>query len=357
MIDLPDRENAVNLIEQTMAQGAKQSDACEVLGLSVRTFQRWKQENKVKEDGRKTAVRPAPANKLTEAEYQAILTVCNEPRFQSLPPSQIVPTLLDEGSYIASVSSYYRVLKAEGQQHRRGRTNASGGRRPTSYVATGPNQVWSWDITYVRSNIKGQFYYLYMVEDIFSRMIVAWEVHETESADHASEMISKACLKHSIGQLDNLLVLHSDNGSPMKGATMLSTLQRLGIVPSFSRPRVSNDNPFSESTFRTMKYRPDYPTKPFASLTEAREWSSGFVTWYNEEHKHSSLKFVTPSQRHYGQAKKCLSQREKLMEQAKARHPERWGSRSTRNWSLQDEVWLNPERSGVCNEPLIKEAA
>ncbi|WP_236631550.1 IS3 family transposase [Endozoicomonas numazuensis] len=357
LISLQDRKNAVNLIEQTMEQGARQLAACQVLGLSVRTFQRWKQEDNVKVDGRKTANRPAPANKLTESECQAILAACNEPRFQSLPPSQIVPTLLDEGRYIASVSSYYRVLKAKGQQHRRGRVNASGGRKPTSYVAKGPNQVWSWDITYVRSNIKGQFYYLYMVEDIFSRMIVAWEIHETESADHAAEMISKACLKHDIGQLDNLLVLHSDNGSPMKGATMLSTLQRLGIVPSFSRPRVSNDNPFSESTFRTMKYRPDYPTKPFGCLTEAREWSSGFVTWYNEEHKHSSLKFVTPSQRHYGEAKKCLSQREKLMEQAKARNPERWGSRSTRDWSLQDEVWLNPERSEACIKPLVKEAA
>lgn len=357
MIGLSDRKNAVILIEQAVKQGARQNAACQVLGLSVRTIQRWKQEDDVKVDGRTTADRPAPANKLTEAEYQAILAVCNETRFQSLPPSQIVPTLLDEGRYIASVSSYYRVLKAEGQQHRRGRAATAGARKPTSYVATGPNQVWSWDITYVRSNIKGRFYYLYMVEDIFSRMIVAWELHETESADHASEMISKACLKHSIGQLDHLLVLHSDNGSPMKGATMLSTLQRLGIVPSFSRPRVSNDNPFSESTFRTMKYRPDYPIKPFASLTEAREWSSGFVTWYNDEHKHSSLKFVTPSQRHYGQAKKCLNQRDDLMKQAKARTPERWGKRSTRDWSLKDEVWLNPERSGIGNKPPIKEAA
>ena len=340
-----------------MEQGARQSAACQVLGLSERTFQRWKQEDTVKADGRKTAERPAPGNKLTEAEYQAIVAVCNEPRFQSLPPSQIVPTLLDEGRYIASVSSYYRVLRAECQQHRRGRTNASGGRKPTSYVATGPNQVWSWDITYLRCDISGKYYYLYMVEDIYSRMLVAWEVHEVESADHAAEMIKKACLKHGIGQLDNLLVLHSDNGSPMKGATMLSTLQRLGVVPSFSRPRVSNDNPYSESLFRTMKYRPNYPSKPFGSLTEAREWSAGFVTWYNKEHKHSSLKFVTPSQRHYGQAGKCLNKRKELMEQAKARNPERWGCRSTRDWSLLNEVWLNPERSEASNEPLSKEAA
>ena len=200
-------------------------------------------------------------------------------------------------------------------------------------------------------------YYLYMVEGIYSRMLVAWEVHETESADYAAEMIQKACLKHGIGQLDNLLVLHSDNGSPMKGATMLSTLQRLGVIPSFSRPRVSNDNPYPESVFRTMKYRPDYPTKPFGSLRESREWSAGFVTWYNEKHKHSSLKFVTPYQRHYGQAEECLNKRKQLMALAKARNPERWGGRATRDWSLPYEVWLNPERQEASNEPLTKEAA
>lgn len=358
MIHLADRKEAVTLIKQAIAAGARQSVACKTLNISERTYQRWKQENDVKPDGRKDAERVAPANKLTEDERQAILAACNEPRFQSLPPSQIVPTLLDEGRYIASVSSFYRTLKAEGQQHHRGRANHSGGgKKPTSYAATGPNQVWSWDITYVRSNIKGQFYYLYMVEDIFSRMIVAWEVHETESADHAAEMIRKASLRHGIGQLDNLLVLHSDNGSPMKGANMLSTLQRLGIVPSFSRPRVSNDNPYSESVFRTMKYRPDYPSKPFASLTEAREWSAGFVRWYNEDHKHSSLKFVTPAQRHYGQAQKLLDKRKELMEQAKRQNPERWGSQATRNWSLPEKVWLNPEREEASTEPLVKEAA
>ena len=196
-----------------------------------------------------------------------------------------------------------------------------------------------------------------MVEDIFSRMIVAWEIHREESADHAAVMISKACLRHGISQQDQPLVLHSDNGSPMKGATMLSTLQRLGIVPSFSRPRVSNDNSFSESTFRTMKYRPDYPSKPFASQTVAREWVAGFIAWYNKEHKHSSLKFVTPAQRHYGQAEELLKQRKKLMEQAKTRTPERWGQRSTRDWSLPKEVWLNPDRPEASNESSIKRVA
>lgn len=333
------------MIQETVAAGSRRSAACKLLGLSERTIQRWQNGAVIKTDARKNANKPEPKNKLTTAEKQSIVTVCNEPRFRSLPPSQIVPTLLDEGRYIASESSFYRVLRAEGQQHHRGKAAVANRHKPTSYAATGPNQVWSWDITYLRSNIKGLFYYLYLVEDIYSRMIVAWEIHECESAEHAAEMIYKASLKHGISQQDNLLVLHSDNGSPMKGATMLATLQRLGIVPSFSRPRVSNDNPYSESLFRTLKYRPSYPSTPFQSLLAAREWAHDFVTWYNFEHKHSALKFVTPAQRHNGAAESCVSHRKLLMDAVKSIHPERWGSRETRDWSLPEKVWLNPDES------------
>lgn len=342
------------MIEEAVAAGSRRSAAAKLLGLSLRTVQRWQSgaSGSIKSDGRKTAKKPEPKNKLTTSEKQEIISVCNEPRFRSLPPSQIVPTLLDEGCYIASESSFYRVLRAEGQQHHRGKSAVSTRNKPTTYAATGPNQVWSWDITYLRSSIKGQYYYLYLVEDIYSRMIVAWEIHESESAEYAAEMIYKASLKHGIGHQDNLLVLHSDNGSPMKGATMLSTLQRLGIVPSFSRPRVSNDNPYSESLFRTLKYRPSYPSKPFESLLEAREWAHGFTIWYNTEHKHSALKFVTPSQRHHGTAESCTARRKQLMDQAKSRHPARWGARKTRNWSLPDKVWLNPDDSAECRSSM-----
>jgi putative transposase len=344
------------LIEEAVAAGSRRSAACKLLGLSVRTVQRWQSAGStIKADGRKTAERPEPRNKLTTAERQLILSICNEPRFRSLPPSQIVPTLLDEGRYIASESTFYRTLRAEGQQHHRGKAAVSSRSKPTTYSATGPNQVWSWDITYLRSSIKGQYYYLYLVEDIYSRMIVAWEIHEYESSEHAAEMIYKASLKHGISHQDNLLVLHSDNGSPMKGATMLSTLQRLGIVPSFSRPRVSNDNPYSESLFRTLKYRPSYPSKPFQSLLEAREWAHDFTAWYNDEHKHSSLKFVTPSQRHYGMAETCISRRKQLMDKAKRRYPERWGNRETRDWSLPDKVWLNPDE--VAHRRILEKAS
>ena len=189
--------------------------------------------------------------------------------------------------------------------------------------------------------------YLYLVIDIYSRMVVAWEVHQTESAEYASEMITKACIRHGIAAASAPLVLHSDNGSAMKGGTMLSTLQRLGVVSSFSRPRVSDDNPFSEAIFRTLKYRPGYPRKPFADIEAARTWVHGFVRWYNEEHKHSGLKFLTPGQRHRGETETIMNNRRKVYEQAKQRTPERWGNRPTRNWDLTDEVWLNPDKSSA----------
>ncbi len=194
---------------------------------------------------------------------------------------------------------------------------------------------------YLPSTVVGRFFRLYLIMDIYSRKIVGWEIHESESAEHASQLIRKACLAEKVRP--SQLVLHSDNGSPMKGATMLATLQRLGIVASFSRPSVSNDNPYSESLFGTMKYLPSYPDKPFASLTHARSWVERFATWYNEQHRHSALRFVTPAQRHRGEDQALLAQRKQVYEQARQEKPERW-STVTRNWSPVGEVWLNPDR-------------
>lgn len=182
--------------------------------------------------------------------------------------------------------------------------------------------------------------------DIFSRKIVGWQVYETESSDLASEVMRDICERENIGP--NQVVLHSDNGSPMKGATMLATLQALGVMPSFSRPAVSNDNPFSESVFKTMKYRPAYPRRPFENLLAARQWVGTFVHWYNEEHRHSAISFVTPAQRHAGLDVALLSKRVKLYDAAKARHPERW-SGSTRNWQPVTIVHLNPEKTEIQN--------
>lgn len=273
-----DRQIAIDLIEEAIAAGARRCTACAVLAIDVRTWQRWKkalqEEHKLQDQRKAAAAERVPANKLSDEEREAILTVCKRPEYQSLPPSQIVPRLADKGDYLASESSFYRLLREADQLHRRGKAKAPRTvAKPEDFQATGPNQVWSWDITFLASIIRGAFYRLYLVLYIFSRKIVGWEVHENESADHASVLIHKACLAAGIHQ--DGLVLHADNGGPMKGATILATLQKLGVVPSFSRPSVSDDNPYSESLFRTLKYAPAYPSKPFETIEAAL--GSGFI--------------------------------------------------------------------------------
>ena len=354
-----DRHIAINLIYEAVTAGARYVKACAVLEVNVRTLQRWKKtlaDQRNLEDGRKAAAAErTPANKLNNEERVAILAVCNQVEYQSLPPTQIVPRLADNGEYIASESSFYRVLREADQVHRRGRSNPPRTvSRPEGFLATGPNQVWSWDITYLASSIRGSFYRLYLVLDIFSRKIVAWEVHESESAEHASLMIRKACLAEGIHQAG--LVLHADNGGPMKGATMLATLQNLGVVPSFSRPSVSDDNPYSESLFRTLKYTPAYPSKSFESLEAARQWVHGFVRWYNEEHRHSAIRYVTPSQRHRGEDNDLLEQRRAVYESARQKNPQRWSGK-TRNWYPVEEVWLNPPKEHQAGKEQESKAA
>lgn len=317
--------------------------ACAVLGLSPRTLQRWREAGAVREDARAAAARQrVPANRLSDSEREAILAVLNQPEFAHLPPSQVVPALADQGRYLACESSLYRILRAAKQLQHRGKRRAPCHTRPEPFEAHAPNQLWSWDITYLATTIAGRFFYLYLIMDLFSRKIVAWEVFERESAEHAATLFHKAHLREGIRP--DTLVLHSDNGAPMKGATMLAMLQRLGVVPSFSRPSTSNDNPYSEALFKTLKYRPEFPAKPFDTIQAARRWVHGFVHCYNEQHRHSALKFVTPAQRHRGEDTAILSARERLYTEARARTPERW-SANTRNWKPIPRVLLNPGRT------------
>jgi len=325
------------------------------VGISARSYQRWTREGGVKSDARVNAERPVPANRLSEEERARILEVCNQAEYSHLPPSQIVPILADQGEYIASESTFYRVLREANQAHRRGRAQPPTRRaKPKAYRANGPNQVWTWDITYLKSPVIGQFYRLYLAMDIYSRKIVGWEVHERESAELAAQMIRKACLAERITRKG--LVLHSDNGAPMKGATMLATLQQLGVVPSFSRPSVSNDNPYSESLFGSLKYSPAYPAKPFDSIEAARNWVHTFVTWYNGTHRHSGIQYVTPNERHRGEDDAILAKRKAVYEAAKARHPERW-SGATRNWDKVEAVYLNPDKPEPSEGPEIDTVA
>jgi putative transposase len=337
----------IALIEETREAGARLSQACRVLEISARSLQRWREDGELKADGRQAAgAQREPSNKLSEQERRQILDTANEPEFAHMPPSQIVPTLADRSLYIASESSFYRVLREANQLAHRGKAKPPTRRRPQPLQASAANQLWSWDITYLATTVKGRFFYLYLIMDVYSRKIVGWEVFETESADLASVVFRKTHLRE--GLCAQSLVLHSDNGSPMKGATMLSTLQRLGVMASFSRPSVSDDNPYSEALFKTLKYHPGYPDKPFDSLQQAREWVVGFQHWYNEVHRHSGLKFVTPAQRHRGEDDLILEQRHALYEATKAERPERW-SGPTRNWEIEQIVFLNP------GKPMKKE--
>lgn len=330
-----------------MRSGARRHKACEEAGISIRTLQRWTKESTLQGDRRPEAKRPEPENKLSEHEQQQILALCNRPEYASLPPSQIVPRLADKGEYVASESTIYRVLRRHGQLHYRGRAKAPArSRPPVTHRATAPNRLWSWDITYLASTVRGHFFYLYMVEDVFSRKIVGWEVHEQENGDNAAELIGRTVMAEQC--LLTPLVLHADNGGPMKAHTLVAKLDDLGITPSHSRPRVSNDNAFSESLFRTLKYCPQYPSRGFAALGQARQWVQRFVHWYNEEHCHSKISFVTPGQRHRGEDRQILDRRKAVYEQARRRHPARW-SGNTRNWQWVDLVTLNPEKD-TCHE-------
>lgn len=300
----------------------------------MKTFKRWKIDTEDKRQGPLSA----PANKLTAEEVAEIVRVSTCREYMDLPPSQIVPSLADKGIYIASEFSFYKVLREHKLLEHRGKSKQKTNNRPAPLVATAPNQIYSWDITYLKGPIAGQFYYLYMFMDIYSRKIVGFRVHECESMDFSAQLLEEICLREGI--LKEQLILHSDNGGPMKGATMIVTMQRLGVMPSFSRPRVSDDNPYSEALFKTLKYCPEYPSTPFPSIKAANEWVEKFVIWYNHIHLHSGIKFVTPASRHEGKDAAILEKRKEVYQQAKMKNPNRW-SRGIRNWGKVEKVYLN----------------
>jgi putative transposase len=333
-----DRRSCIEMVQQAKANGARRQASCAVLEVSLRTVERWEKARDQGDQRRGPATGCAHA--LSVQEKQAIVKVSSSPEYRDLSPWQIVARLADTGKYLGSESSFYRVLKQNDLLTHRHNSKPRVHRRPKDLTAKTPNQVWSWDITYVSSPIRGAYYYLYLVEDIFSRMIVGWSIEEVESADHAGLLIDRICQEQAIAK--GQLTLHSDNGGPMTGATMVATLERLGVIPSLSRPAVSDDNPYSESLFKTLKYRPSYPDRAFSSIDQARQWVSRFVQWYNTEHLHSAIRFVTPSSRHLGLDPAILAKRAAVYEKAKRLNPQRW-SGPTRNWSPITEVFLNPK--------------
>lgn len=312
---------------------------CSVLGVSTRTVARWREQTEAGDDQRR-GPKQRPAHALTSEERAKVIAIATSPEYRNLSVRQIVPRLADKGQYVASEATFYRVLHEADLMAHRNAARAPKKSEPRRHIARGPREVWSWDITYLRGPVRGRFFYLYLVLDIWSRKIVAWEVHEEESMTLAAEFAEKASQAERID--GKKIILHSDNGGPMKGSTMLATLQRLGIVPSFSRPSVSDDNAICEALFRTLKYRPGFPKKPFASLAAAREWVASFVAWYNGEHLHSGVRYVTPNDRHERRDIGILAKRHAVYRAARERAPRRWTG-DTRNWRPVGDVALNPE--------------
>lgn len=327
----------IELVGEAVNSGARKHKACEIIGIPTRTMERW--EVKLEKKDMRKGPNTMPANKQSQKEKQAIIDVCITDEFKDLPPSQIVPLLADKGVYLGSESTFYRVLKEAKLLAHRVDTKPKTRHKPDEHIATARNQVWSWDVTYLKTYTKGMFFYLNFIMDIYSRKIVGWAVHHEDNADNASQLAEITCMLECIDS--GQIVLHSDNGKSQKGATTLGMLEKLGVATSFSRPSVSNDNPYSEALFKTTKYLSSYPEKGFETIEEARLWVEGFVTWYNTEHLHSSIKFTTPESRHLGLDCAILENRKKVYEAAKAKNPNRW-SGNTRNWNHIKEVTLNP---------------
>lgn len=323
-------------VAEAQAAGARLSKVCELLGVSARTIERWRLDPAGDDERRGPNRRPSNAlSPLEEARVMALME-----KHHGTSPKQLVAKLADENVYVASESTMYRLVRRKSGRKTRAVGRSQVSRAKMVHEATAPNQVWSWDITWLPTTVRGRFFFLYLVIDVWSRRIVGWDVHERETAELAAEMTARICREEAIDPKG--LVLHSDNGTPMRGSTMLATMQWLGIVPSFSRPHVSDDNPYSEALFRTLKHGPMYPRRPFTTVDEARAWIARFVAWYNGEHRHSAIRFVTPNDRHYGRQERILARRRALYERARAKRPDRW-SGGTRDWTPVGLVVLNPE--------------
>jgi putative transposase len=282
--------------------------------------------------------RPAPPNKLTDQEMGQILGVLRSPRFVDLSPTQVFHILLDEGTYLASVSTYYRLLRANGEVRERRRQATHPPRVRPELVARRPLVVWSWDITKLRGPKRGEYYDLYVVLDIFSRYVVAWCVAPTESGELARELIADAVARHRV--LPGQLTVHADRGSSMTSNPVVELLAFLGIGRTHSRPHVSNDNPFSESQFKTLKYCPAFPER-FGSIHDTRAFCERFFAYYNNEHRHSGIAYHTPASVHYGTATEVRAQRQVTLDAAYAANPARFRHRRPEPPKLPTVAWIN----------------
>ena len=327
----------IEVVDKANKAGARIGKCCEILGISKRTLERWRKD--AREDGRKNN-KPPVANRLSLAEINNVIRTACSKLYRDLSPWQIVCRLAEKGVYIASEATFYRILNAAGLLKHRSESKAPVREKPDELVAARPNQVWSWDISLLPTKVKGVYLYLYVIMDVWDRSIVGWKVHWDQTGHVATEVVRETIERHGVKKDE--LTIHQDNGSPMISIDFLSMLDGMKVSPSYSRPGVSDDNPYSESLFRTMKYRPVIP-KRFDGLSHATEVFGEVVDWYMTEHRHSKIGFVTPMQRRTGEDVEILERRRETYRKAREKHPERW-SKDVRKWDRPETVTLNPRR-------------
>ena len=319
-----------------LAQTLPVSQACAVVDVTRSSFYRSRQP----ENTRIAAPRPAPKRALSQVERDNVRDVLNGERFQDQSPYQVFATLLDdEQTYLCSISTMYRVLRENDEVRERRQQRQHPNYVKPELLATCPNQLWSWDISKLRGPAKWTYYYLYVILDVFSRYVVGWLIATRESAILAEQLIAESCFKQDIAQ--NTLTLHADRGSAMTSKTVAHLMADLGVTKTHSRPYTSNDNPFSEAQFKTMKYRPDYPAR-FGCIVDARAWAKSFFRWYNDRHRHTGLGLMTPAAVHFGQAAELTIERQATLQAAYEQHPERFVKGQPTPLQLPNEVWINP---------------
>jgi putative transposase len=307
------------------------AQACGALGVPRSSLYRAGKRKEV------PSPRPTPPRALSPEEKAAVRAILNSDQFCDVAPREVYATLLDQGAYYCHWRTMYRVLEEHDEVHERRNQRRHPASSKSELRATGPNQLWSWDITQLRGP-NGRYYYLYTIIDVFSRYIPGWMIADCESAELAERLIAETCAKQEIEP--DQLVLHADRGSAMRSKTVAQLLIQLGIAKSHSRPYTPTDNPFSEAQFKTMKYRPDYP-EAFAGIKEARSWARSFIHWYNHEHHHTGLALMTPATVHYGQVDTVYQQRQQVLAAAYAAHPERFVRGAPTLPKPSEEVWIN----------------
>lgn len=327
----------MNLIEQHRQEIATLS-LCEALEIPRASFYRQQAQ---KGSDAAVAPRTRPEHALSDSEQQSVLATLHEPRFVDLAPPQVYAQLLEEGRYLCSIRTMYRLLAANNEVRERRAVASRVVYSKPELLATRPNEVWSWDITKLKGPAKWTYYYLYVILDIFSRYVVGWMIAEKESSTLAKCLIRESCVKQNI--VEDQLTLHADRGPSMKSKVVAHLLSDLGITKTHSRPHVSNDNPFSESQFKTMKYRPEFPDR-FGCVQDARTFGVVFFPWYNQVHRHSGIGLYTPADVHYGRVEEVCQRRQAVLDAAYQRYPKRFVRKPPEAARPPQAVWINPPK-------------